>query len=62
MTEKPAKRPADPARRYSLREWLIDALALGVGGFAVFYFKPDGFVATIIIFVGAYPSRILCTA
>ena len=56
MTENstPENRRADPERRYSLREWLIDALALGVGGFAVFYFKPDGFVATIIIFVGAY--------
>jgi hypothetical protein len=56
MTENSTSenRPADPERRYSLREWLIDALALGVGGFAIFYFKPDGFVVTIIIFVGAY--------
>ena len=56
MTENstPESRPADPERRYGLREWLIDALALGVGGFAIFYFMPDGFVATIIIFVGAY--------
>ena len=56
MTENstPESLPADPERRYSMRGWLIDALALGVGGFAIFYFKPDGFVATIIIFVGAY--------
>jgi len=56
MTENSTSenRRADPERRYSLREWLIDALALGVGGFAIFYFKPDGFVATIIICVGAY--------
>ena len=56
MTENSTSenRRADPERRYSLRAWLIDALALGVGGFAIFYFKPDGFVATIIIFVGAY--------
>ena len=56
MTENstPESRPADPERRYGLREWLIDALALGVGGFAIFYFKPDGVVTTIIIFVGAY--------
>jgi hypothetical protein len=56
MTENanPENRPADPEHCNSLRAWLIDALALGVGGFAVFYFKPDGFVATIIIFVGAY--------
>jgi hypothetical protein len=56
MTENSTaeNRRADPERRYSPREWLIDALALGVGGFAIFYFKPDGFVATVIIFVGAY--------
>ena len=56
MTENstPESLPADPERRYSMCEWLIDALALGVGGFAIFYFKPDGFVATLIIFVGAY--------
>lgn len=56
MTENstPENRSAVPERRYTLREWLIDALALGAGGFAIFYLKPDGFVATIIIFVGAY--------
>jgi hypothetical protein len=56
MTENsnPENRRADPERRYSLREWLIDALALGAGGFAVFYFKPDGFAAGLIFFVGAY--------
>jgi len=56
MTENSSSenRRADPERRYSPRAWLIDALALGVGGFAIFYFKPDGVVTTIIIFVGAY--------
>ena len=33
----PENRPADPARGSSLRAWLIDALALGMGGLAVFY-------------------------
>jgi hypothetical protein len=56
MTENPnsANRPADPKRRYSLHAWLIDALALSMGALAVFYYKPDGFVAGLIVFVGAY--------
>ena len=56
MTESsnPEKRPADPERGSSLREWLIDALALGMGGLAVFHYQPDGFAAGLIVFVGAY--------
>ena len=56
MTENsnPEKRPADPERDNSLRAWLIDALALGVGALAVFYYRPEGFVAELIVFVGAY--------
>jgi hypothetical protein len=50
----PANRPADPEPRRPLREWLIDALALGMGGLAVLYYKPDGFIAGLIVFVGAY--------
>jgi len=46
----PENRPADPERRYTLR----DALALGVGALAVFYYKPEGFAAGLIIFAGAY--------
>lgn len=56
MTENatPENRSADPERRYTLREWLIDALALGMGGLAVFHYQPEGFSAGLIVFVGAY--------
>jgi hypothetical protein len=56
MTENPnpENRPADPERGNSLRAWLIDALALGMGALAVFHFRPDGFAAGLIVFVGAY--------
>ena len=56
MTENanPAKPPAEPERGYSLREWLIDALALGMGGLAVYHYKPEGFLAGLIVFIGAY--------
>jgi hypothetical protein len=56
MTENsnPEKRPADPERGNSLRAWLIDALALGMGALAVFHYQPEGFVAGLIVFVGAY--------
>ena len=56
MTEnsKPANCPADLERGNSLRAWLIDALALGMGALAVFHYQPDGFAAALIIFVGAY--------
>jgi hypothetical protein len=50
----PAIRPADPARSYSLREWLIDFLAIGAGGLAVWHYRPDGFLAGLVVFVGAY--------
>jgi hypothetical protein len=46
--------PADPAHRYTRREWLIDALALGAGALAVFHYQPEGFIAGLIVFVGAY--------
>jgi hypothetical protein len=49
----PEQRP-DPERGHCLRAWLIDALALGMGGFAIFYYQPEGFVAGLIVFVGAY--------
>jgi hypothetical protein len=56
MTEnpEPAKRPADPERSNSLREWLIDALAIATGALAVFHYQPEGFAAGFIVFVGAY--------
>ena len=56
MTENsnPAKRPADPGHGNSLRAWLVDAVALGMGALAVFHYQPDGFVAGLIVFVGAY--------
>ena len=56
MTENPnpEKRPADPEHGNSLRAWLIDALALGLGGLAVFHYQPEGFVAGLLVFVGAY--------
>src|SRR5215510_9540538 len=56
MTEDPdpAKCPADPERSPSLREWLIDTLAFAMGGLAVYHYKPDGFLAGLIMFVGAY--------
>jgi len=50
----PAIRPADPARSYSPREWLMDFLAIGTGGLAVYHYRPDGFLAGLIVFVGAY--------
>jgi hypothetical protein len=56
MTENanPANYPADPEPRRTLREWLIDVLALVMGGLAVLYYKPDGFIAGLLVFVGAY--------
>jgi hypothetical protein len=56
MTENPnpEKRPSDLERGNSLRAWLIDASALGMGALAVFHYQPDGFAAGLIIFVGAY--------
>jgi hypothetical protein len=48
----PATRPADPGP--SLREWLIDALALGIAGFAVYHYRPDDALGGLVIFVGAY--------
>lgn len=54
MTASPEKRPADAERPASLRAWLIDALALAAGGLAVFHYRPDGFIAGLIMFVGAY--------
>ena len=56
MTTNPttATRPADPERSYSRREWLIDFLAIGVGGLAAYHYRLDGFLAGLIIFVGAY--------
>lgn len=57
MTEnsKPANHLSDPERRRETTlAWLIDALALAAGLLAVFHYKPDGLLAGIIIFVGAY--------
>jgi hypothetical protein len=56
MTENsyPKKQPADSERGNSLCAWLIDALALGMGALAVFQSQPEGFVAALIVFVGAY--------
>ena len=55
MTERssPENHPADPERRHTLREWVVDALALGGGALAVFHYKPEG-LAALIVFVGAY--------
>jgi hypothetical protein len=51
----PGKCLSDLERRPSKTlAWLIDALALAVGMLAVFYYKPEGMVAGIIVFVGAY--------
>ena len=50
----PANRPADPERSYSLRAWLVDFLAIGIGALAVRHYRPDGFLAGLIVFVGAY--------
>jgi hypothetical protein len=50
----PAPHPTEPARSYSLREWLIDALALGIAGLAVCHYKPADALAGLIIFVGAH--------
>jgi hypothetical protein len=50
-TPTPANRPE---RSYSPREWLIDALAFGMAGFAVYHYRPDNFLAGLIIFVGAF--------
>ncbi|WFU20792.1 hypothetical protein [Bradyrhizobium sp. CB3481] len=47
-------RPADPERSYSLRAWLVDFLAIGIGALAVYHYRPDGFLAGLIVFVGAY--------
>ncbi|WOH67179.1 hypothetical protein [Bradyrhizobium sp. BWA-3-5] len=56
MTVNPtsANLPADPEPRRTLREWLVDVLALIMGGLAVLYYKPDGFVVGLLVFVGAY--------
>ena len=52
---KPANHLSDPERRRETTfAWLIDALALAAGLLAVFHYKPDGILAGIIIFVGAY--------
>jgi hypothetical protein len=55
MTENcnPAKHPGE-RRRDKAREWLIDALSLAMAGLAVSHYKPDGMLATIIVFAGAY--------
>jgi hypothetical protein len=50
----PATHSTDPPRSYSLREWLIDALALGIAGLAVYHYRPTDALAGLIIFVGAY--------
>jgi hypothetical protein len=62
MTANPEKHPADAERPASLREWLIDALALAVGGLAVFHYKPDGFIAGSSCSSAPTPSRIPCAA
>ena len=46
--------PAKCSEPVSLRAWLIDALALAAGSFAVYHYRPDGLAAGLIIFVGAY--------
>jgi hypothetical protein len=56
MIEKPIpeNHTSDAEAGYSLRAWLIDGLAIGMGALAVFYYRPDGFIPGLIIFVGAY--------
>jgi hypothetical protein len=53
MTEncQPAKCPDS---RDTARAWLLDTLAVAIGLGAVFHYQPDGMIAGIIIFVGAY--------
>jgi hypothetical protein len=62
MTEnpEPENRPGDLERHNTLRAWLIDALALGVGALAVFYYRPEGVLAGSSYSSALTPSRILC--
>jgi hypothetical protein len=39
---------------HDLGAWIYDALALGMGALAVFHYRPDGFIAGLIVFLGAY--------
>jgi hypothetical protein len=50
----PTKHSAGSEAASSLRAWLFDAFALGMGASAVLHYRPDGFVAGLIVFVGAY--------
>ena len=54
MTENPnPTKPSDEVGT-GLRAWLFDAFAFGIGALAVLHYRPDGFVAGLIVFVGAY--------
>src|SRR5258705_6801056 len=45
----------DPERRPNkTRAWMIDALSMAAALLAVFHYKPEGMVATVIVFAGAY--------
>jgi hypothetical protein len=61
MTENsnPEKRLNDLERRHKTREFLIDALSVAMALLAVFHYKPEGRVAWIIAFVGAFVANLL---
>jgi len=56
MTETchPAKCNHDPPRHDTVRDWIVDALCMATAALAVVHYPPDGMLATIIVFVGAY--------
>jgi hypothetical protein len=52
QSEKPV---SDAERRHGkVREWLIDAVSVGLAALAVSHYKPDGTLAEIIVFAGGY--------
>jgi hypothetical protein len=62
MTEKanPEKRPGELARwRDKARELLIDVLFFGVAVLAGLYFEPQGIIAHIVVFGGAFIAVVL---
>ena len=56
MTENsnPKNGSGEPEHGNSLRAWMIDALAMAMGALAVLHYKPEDFLAGLIVFVGAY--------
>lgn len=51
----PETSPNNLARRYdTARGWFVDALSIAAAALAVFHYNPDGVIATIVVFIGAY--------